>query len=58
MNNKKINLIIYKNEYKYIIMSGIIYLIQSLELVGTNRYKIGRSSKTNLSRLNKGYKKD
>lgn len=34
---------------------GIIYLLQPCELVGTNRYKIGMSSKTDLSRI-KSYK--
>lgn len=33
----------------------IVYFIQPAELVGTNRYKIGRSSKNDLSRM-KGYK--
>ncbi len=36
---------------------GIIYLIQPCELVGTNKYKIGCSLKTDLSRCYKGYKK-
>lgn len=30
---------------------GILYLLQPCELVGTNRYKIGRSSKNDLSRV-------
>lgn len=30
---------------------GIIYLIQPSELVGTNRYKIGCSTKTSLDRV-------
>ncbi len=30
---------------------GIVYLIQPCELIGTNRYKIGRSSKSDLSRV-------
>ena len=30
---------------------GILYFIQPAELVGTNRYKIGCSSKSDLSRL-------
>jgi hypothetical protein len=36
---------------------GIIYLIQPAELVGTQRYKIGCSSKTTLERCQNGYKK-
>jgi hypothetical protein len=36
---------------------GIIYLIQPAELVGTERYKIGCSSKTSLERCQNGYKK-
>ena len=35
---------------------GIIYLIQPVELVGTNRYKLGCSKNTNLERCKKGYK--
>ena len=38
-------------------MSGIIYLVQPCELVGTNRYKIGMSSKPTLDRVMKGYRK-
>lgn len=38
-------------------MSGIIYLIQPAELVGTKRYKIGCSKKSTLDRVKKGYKK-
>lgn len=38
-------------------MSGIIYLVQPCELVGTNRYKIGMSSKPTLDRVSKGYRK-
>lgn len=38
-------------------ITGIVYLIQPAELVGTNRYKIGCSRDTNLSRLINGYKK-
>jgi hypothetical protein len=30
---------------------GLLYFIQPAELVGTTRYKIGRSSKNDLSRL-------
>lgn len=30
---------------------GIVYLVQPCELVGTDRYKIGRSSKDDLSRV-------
>jgi len=37
--------------------TGIIYLIQPEELLLTNRYKIGCSGKSNLSRLS-GYKKN
>ncbi len=36
---------------------GIIYLIQPVELIGTNRYKIGFSSKCTLERCTSGYKK-
>lgn len=36
--------------------SGIIYLIQPSELVGTDRYKIGCSSNRNLERCKNGYK--
>jgi hypothetical protein len=35
--------------------TGIIYLLQPAELVGTNHYKIGCSKKNNLDRL-KSYK--
>jgi hypothetical protein len=38
-------------------MNDTIYLIQPAELIGTNRYKIGRSSQTDLARCKKGYKK-
>lgn len=38
-------------------MPGIIYLIQPAELVGTKRYKIGCSKKSNLDRIKNGYKK-
>ena len=38
-------------------MSGIIYLIQPCELVGTNRYKIGCSKDSSLNRVQNGYKK-
>jgi len=37
--------------------TGIIYLIQPAELLGTNRYKIGCSKKNNLKRCSNGYKK-
>lgn len=37
--------------------NGIIYLIQPAELVGTSRYKIGCSGKTDLNRCKNGYKK-
>jgi hypothetical protein len=36
---------------------GIIYLVQPAELKNTDRYKIGMSSKPNLDRCSKGYKK-
>lgn len=36
--------------------TGIVYLIQPAELVGTNRFKIGCSKKCNLSRCTTGYK--
>jgi hypothetical protein len=36
---------------------GILYLIQPAELIGTNHYKIGYSSKSTLERINTGYKK-
>ena len=36
---------------------GIIYLIQPKELIGTNRYKIGCSTKLNCDRIKRGYKK-
>ena len=36
---------------------GLLYLVQPAELVGTNRYKIGCSSKSNLSRVRNGYRK-
>ena len=39
-------------------VKGIIYLIQPAELIGTNRYKIGCSSKPNLNRCIRGYKKN
>lgn len=35
---------------------GTIYLIQPAELVGTERFKIGCSSKNDLNRCKKGYK--
>ena len=37
-------------------MSGIVYLVQPAELIGTNRYKIGCSGKNDLSRCKNGYK--
>lgn len=37
--------------------TGIIYLIQPAELVGTNRYKIGMSRNPDLERCKNGYKK-
>jgi hypothetical protein len=36
---------------------GIIYLIQPVELINTNRYKLGCSGKTSLDRCLTGYKK-
>ena len=36
---------------------GIVYLIQPTELVGTDRYKIGCSTKSDLSRITTGYNK-
>jgi hypothetical protein len=36
---------------------GMVYLIQPAELIGTNRYKIGRSGKNDLLRCINGYKK-
>lgn len=36
---------------------GIVYLVQPSELVGTNRYKIGMSTKNSLQRCTNGYKK-
>ena len=36
---------------------GILYLIQPAELVGTDRYKIGCSTKSTLERVKNGYKK-
>ncbi len=35
----------------------IVYLVQPAELIGTNRYKIGRSEKQGLNRCENGYKK-
>jgi len=37
---------------------GILYLVQPAELRDTNRFKIGCSKKCDLSRVQKGYKKD
>jgi hypothetical protein len=37
---------------------GIVYLIQPGVLIGTNRYKIGASEKSNVSRVHKGYEKE
>jgi hypothetical protein len=37
--------------------SGIIYLIQPVELVGVNRYKIGMSKSPTLDRVRNGYRK-
>lgn len=36
---------------------GIVYLIQPTELIGTERYKIGCSKQSDLSRINTGYRK-
>ena len=36
---------------------GIIYLVQPAVLIGTNRFKIGCSSKSDLSRVSNGYRK-
>lgn len=36
--------------------TGIVYLIQPTELVGTNRYKIGCSKSSTLDRVKNGYK--
>lgn len=36
---------------------GLIYLIQPVELIGTERYKIGMTSNPNLDRCKNGYKK-
>jgi len=36
---------------------GIIYLIQPTELIGTNVYKLGCSSKSTIERIKQGYKK-
>lgn len=32
-------------------INGFVYMVQPVNLIGTNRYKIGRSDKLNLSRL-------
>jgi hypothetical protein len=37
-------------------MSGIVYMVQPAELVGSNKFKIGCSSKNDLSRCKKAYK--
>ena len=39
------------------IQKGILYLIQPCELVGTNRYKVGCSSKQVIDRCTEGYRK-
>jgi len=36
---------------------GIVYLIQPTQLIGTDNYKIGYSSKSNIDRVKHGYKK-
>lgn len=36
-------------------ITGIIYFIQPVEYLNTNTYKIGYSSKNNLSRCKNGY---
>ena len=38
-------------------MTGMVYLVQPCELVGTNRIKIGMSSISNFSRIKNGYRK-
>jgi hypothetical protein len=50
-------LITNNNQDIYSSTHGIIYLVQPCELLNTNRYKIGRSSKNNLDRCKNGYKK-
>jgi hypothetical protein len=52
-------LIIKKEQYKIIDDNdcGIVYLIQPVELLGTNRYKLGCSSKYTIERLQTGYRK-
>ena len=45
------------NNNNKIMANGIIYLIQPEELIGTDLYKIGISSKNNISRIN-SYKKN
>jgi len=37
--------------------SSIVYFIQPAELLGTDRYKIGKSNCNNIARVKKGYKK-
>ena len=53
---KTITFEINKNEYGSNRKNGIVYLVQPEELIDTNRYKIGCSSKTSIERL-KTYKK-
>ncbi len=36
--------------------TGIIYLVQPVELIGTSRYKVGYSGKNTLERVKSGYK--
>lgn len=45
-----------KNKVSTNIKKGIVYLVQPEELIGTNRYKVGCSSKASIERL-KTYKK-
>lgn len=53
------NFELYLKRYTALIfkMKDIIYIVQPAELIGTKRYKIGRSSQPDLTRCKKGYKK-
>jgi hypothetical protein len=42
---------LFESAYLVVKRMGLLYFIQPAELVGTTRYKIGRSSKNDLSRL-------
>ena len=53
---KTITFEINKNENRTNKRNGIVYLVQPEELIDTNRYKVGCSSKTSIERL-KTYKK-